>query len=123
MRRAAVAELFGSENLPENSEDLIDEALEAALVTDAGAFLRPKRSRANVTNVIAVGVNVVDLFNGLRLRCEAYGAAIGRLALFGAGRVFHGEQNELMRRFRGFFLRDCDYTANRALFALGQARL
>ena len=123
MRRAAVAKLFGSENLPENSEDLIDEALEAALVTGAGAFLRPKRSRANVTNVIAVVVNVVDLSNGLRLRCEAYGAAIGRLALFGAGRVFHGKQNELVRRFRGFFLRDGDHAANGALFALGQARL
>lgn len=123
MRRAAAAELFGSENLPENSDDLIDEALEAALVTGAGAFFRLKRSRANVTNAVAVGVNVVDLFNRLRLRYEAYGAAIGRLALFGAGRVFHGEQSELMRRFRGLFLRDGDHAANRTLFALGQARL
>lgn len=111
------------ENLPENSDDLINEALKSALVADAGAFFFRKLGRAVVTDVISVGVNVIELRDRFCLRRGASRAVIDRFALFGAGRVFHGEKNERVRRLCGLFLRDGDSSANRTLLALGQARL
>ena len=114
--------LFDFEKLPENPDDFIDKALKAALVTNATAFFRLERGRAVVTNAVAVGINVTELFKLFGLCRRAGRATINRLALFGAGRVLHRGQNERVRRFRRFSLSERDFSANGAFFALCQTR-